>query len=364
MGDTKIEEMIVFKRFIVWTILFGITTVQFLLYLPNFTCTVSTGVPLCTAQFNFSVVGTSAITRDFIDSIREFLKLISYLALDMGWAGATDSKIYNEENLVDTFDPDNIYKVNFFGYCKKNGYRRVYCVQNGDSGMDILSVLVRDVGIQLAKLSSSPANNTKVLGDSLVLTYHLSLSSLRRFLKGDRRNSNAFSRILIGAQDTGADDDRAEQFGKGVDIAHVLKIFNKILFFWQIAELATSFICLITVIAFGVALTFGKKHRLLPTILKFSSSILVIVASLTLLGNILYFLFLKLLEPSQDNSQTSDWALLKVTIGSGFVICCGRFMLQSLFLPITFLTANHYSIKDSKTNSDDQSVESISKDDI
>ncbi|CAR26630.1 hypothetical protein ZYGR_0H04480 [Zygosaccharomyces rouxii] len=357
--------MIVFKRFIVWTILFGITTIQFLLYLPNFTCTVSTGVPLCAAQFNFSIVGTSTITKDFIDSIREFLRLISYLALDMGRVGATDPKIYNEENLVDTFDPDNVYKVNFFGYCKKSGYHRAYCVQNGDSGMDVLSILVRDVGIQLSKLSSSPANNTKVLGDSLVLTYHLSLSSLRRFLKGDRRNSNAFSKILLGAQDTGTDDDRADKFGKGVDIAYVLKVFNKILFFWQVGEFASSFVCLITVIVFGLVLMFGKRHRSLPLMLKCSSSILIIVATVTLLGNTVYFLFLKLLEPSHDYSQTPDWALLQVTIGSGFVICCARYMLQLLFLPVTFLTANHYSIRRKpKKDSDDASVDSMGKDDL
>lgn len=355
--------MIVFKRFIVWSILFGITIIQFLLYLPNFSCMVSTGVPLCTAQFNFSIVGTSNITRDFIDSIREFLRLISYLALDMGWVGATDPKFYNEENLVDTFDPDNVYKVNFFGYCKKNGYHRAYCVQNGNSGMDILSVLVRDVGIQLAKLSSFPANNTKVLGESLVLTYHLSLSSLRRFLKGDSRNSNAFSKILLGAQDTGMDDDRANKFGKGVDIAYVLKVFNKILFFWQVGEFASSFVCLAIVLGFGLVLTFGKKHQLLPVMLKCSSSILIIAASLTLLGNTIYFLSLKLLEPSHDYSQASDWALLQVTIGSGFIICCARYLLQLLFLPVTFLTANHYSNgRDVKESNDDGSVDSMGKD--
>lgn len=358
--------MIIFKRFIVWTILFGITITQFLLYLPNFSCTVSTGVPLCAAQFHFSIVGTSTITRDFINSIREFLRLISYLALDMGWKGAADPKVYSEENLVDTFDPENVFKVNFFGYCKKNGYRRDYCVQNGDSGMDVLSVLVRDVGIQLAKLTSSPANNTKVLGDSLVLTYHLSLSSLRRFLKGNRRNSNSFSKILFGAQDTDMDDDRADQYGKGVDIAYALKVFNKILFFWQVGEFASSFVCLVTVIAFGLVLTFGKRHRSLPILLKCSSSVLVAAATLTLVSDTVYFLFLKLLEPSHDHSQISDWALLQVTIGSGFVIGCARYMLQLFFLPITFLTANHYSVKkSSKQDSDDGgSVDSMGKNDF
>lgn len=357
--------MLVFKRFIVWTILFSITATQFLLYLPNFSCIVSTGVPLCMAQFNFSIVGTSAITRDFIDSIREFLRLISYLALDMKWSGATNPKIYNEKNLVDTFDADTLYKVNFFGYCKKNGNNRAYCVQNADSGMDVLGVLVRDVGIQLAKLSSSPANNTKVLGDSLMLTYHLTLSSLRKFLRGDRRNSNAFSKILLGADDINTDNERASQYGKGVEIAYALKIFNKVLFYVQVCEITSSFLCLATVIGFGLVLTFGKRHRSLPFLLKTISSILIIGATLTLLGSTFYFFSLKLLEPSHDHSQNSDWALLEVTIGSGFIICCARYLLQLFFLPIAFLTANHYSVrKNSKHDPEESSSNSLAKSEI
>lgn len=357
--------MLVFKRFIVWTILFSITATQFFLYLPNFSCTISTGVPLCAAQFNFSIVGTSTITRDFIDSIREFLRLISYLALDMRWSGVTDPEIYNEENLVDTFDADNLYKVNFFGYCKKNGDYRAYCVQNGDSGMDVLGVLVRDVGIQLAKLSSSSANDTKVLGDSLVLTYHLSLSSLRKFLKGDRHNSNAFSKILLGTGGTETDDKRAAQYGKGVEIAYALKMFNKVLFYVQVGEFASSFVCLVTVVGFGLVLTFGKRHRSLPFLLKTTSSMLIAVATLTLLGTTIYFFLLKLLEPSHDHSQISEWALLQVTIGSGFVICFARYLLQLFLLPITFLTANHYSVRaGSKQDSGDSSSDSLSKDEL
>lgn len=363
--------MLIFKRFIVWTILFGITTTQFLLYLPNFSCTSSIGLPICTEQFSFSIIGTSTITRDFIASVKEFLKLVSYLAIDMGWSNSlADPEIYNDENLVDTFESENIYRVNYFGYCKKNNNQRMYCVPNGNAGMDVLTILVRDVGIQLGKLSSVHVNNTTILGDSLVLTYQLALSSLRKFLKGDRYRGNALSKVIFGSdindtETTGRD--KAAHYSKGVDAAYFLSVANKIMFLLQVCEVVTSFLCLLTVIGFGMGLTLTKKHRSLPVLLKVVISTLLIIASITLISSVLYFLSLKTLEPSNDPSHGSTgWELLQVNIGNGFIIGCVRYLVQLTLLPVAFLTANHYSVKKkvSQHSADSLSSNSVIKDDV
>lgn len=347
--------MLIIKRFIVWTILFAITLTQFLLYLPDFSCTLSTSLPTCTAQFNFAIVDSSRITHDFIASVQEFLKLLSYLTIDMGWSNElSDPSIYNDENLVDTFHQENIYKMNYFGYCKRTNGKRVYCVQNGNSGMDVLSLLIRDIGIQLGKLSSIHAGNTKVLADSLAFTYQLALSSLHSFLKNDRSRENAFSNIIVGSLH---DESVSSNYSKGVTIAYALMIFNKILLFIHISEICMSFVCLLSVVIFGMSLIWGKKHYALPILLKSTSFILITASSITIISNILYLMGLKMLEPSKINGVSTGWELLQVTVGSGFIIGCTRYLVQCIFVPVTFLTANHYSVKNSSKKTEEVIIE-------
>lgn len=303
---------------------------------------------MCLEQFNFSIVGSSGITEDFINSVKEVLKLVSYLAIDMGWSTElTDSDIYREENLVDTFDADNVYKVNHFGYCKKRGDSTLYCARNGHSGMDILGILVRDVGIQLGKLSGSHQNETGVLGDSLVLTYHVALSSLQKFLKAEQ--TSALSKVLL------TDDDRtgsrkisqASQFARGVALARFLQVANIGVFVSLISELAVSMLCMIAVIAYGITLMFKVKVRILNTALKATISTLTGVATITFVSTLLYFLALKTLEPSADPLEPSTkWDIMRVGVGPGFIIGCIRYALQVMLLPLVFVTICHYKTRE------------------
>ncbi|CCD24621.1 Sma2p NDAI_0D03070 [Naumovozyma dairenensis CBS 421] len=349
--------MLIFKRFIVWAILLGLTSIQFLLYLPSFTCTFSPLSSFCSPQFNFGIVGTSIAAKEFIGSVREFLKLLSYLTLDMGWSNELiDPEIYKDENLIDTFQDSNVYKVNYLGFCKKNDIedKKIYCVSNGLAGMDILGILIRDIGLQLGELSSAHVNDTRQLGDSMVFTYHLTLNSLRKLFKNDKKKDKGFSKILLGDQKNA---DGPKNYRRGIDIAYTLMLFNKVLTITYLTEFSISFICVAIVVAFGMVLLWGKHHRFIPLFLKIFGSLLMLLSTITFCCNIIYLLILKAWEVNtSETTSVTGWEMLKVSIGSGFMINGVRYVLQWVFLPVLFLTANHYGVKatnDDKTKEND-----------
>ena len=257
------------KRLIVWGVLLILSLSQFMLYLPATTCTTSKGLRLCAPQFTITVIGGSSTANEFIASVREFLRLISYLTIDMGWSNEfTDPSIYEDENLVDTFQPDKVFELNYFGFCKRDNRSKIYCTSNENYGMDVLEVLVRDVGIQLGNISTTRSNETKKFGDSLVLTYRLALTSIRDFLKHDKHSGNALSKALIGAPNTNLDDTSStKNYLKGVNLAFILMMFNGIVFYFAVLEIIVGFLNICVVSAFGGALSVGKRHRLFPILL-------------------------------------------------------------------------------------------------
>lgn len=341
-----------------------ISALQLLLYMPDFTCTISSGLPLCAPQFSFSIIEDSPTTKDFVASVREFLKLLSYMAIDLGWSTELmDSEIYEEKNLVDTFHHNNVYKVNYLGYCKVGHSGKNYCTLNGDSGMDVLEILVRDVGIQLGKLSTAHVNNTKILSDSLVLTYHLTVSSLKSFLKNDRHRDNALTNILFGLpispqpdSDSFVQDNdnlvqhKTASYGKGVGIAHTLSLYNMWFFYLHIVEFISSFLCTSSVGGLGLVLLWGKKHNYMPDLMKTFTCILNIISAITFLAHIIYILSLKLLEKDPDGFAQNDnnWDLLRVKLGVGFFLLWFRVFLQLIQLPLVWFVANRYRAETNK----------------
>lgn len=286
-----------------------------------------------------------------MNSIKEFLKLLSYLAIDMGWSkDLTDTDIYKEEKLVDTFDSENVYKVNYVGYCKKRYGERLYCIQNWDSGMDVLGILVRDIGIQLGMLSMSHQNETRLLGDSMVLTYHLSLSSLRRFLRGDQ--GNALSKLVIADDDStqSRSASKTSSYSKGVEMAYCLKMVNKLLLLIHFCELTLSLLFLAAVLAFGICLVLRLKIKVLALILRIGVSTTAFLGTMSITGMIMYFLVLKSLEPPRDPTRlSSKWDIIQVSLGSGFIIGCIRYAIQIILVPVTFVITRHYSAGENET---------------
>lgn len=345
---TQEPAAMLLKNFILWIILLVMVLTQLLLYIPIFSCRNSGPTPVCLEQFRFSIVGASAVTEEFISSIKEVLRLVSYLAIDMGWStDLGDSDLYREENLVDTFDAQNTYKVNYLGYCKRRHNTVLYCAPNGHSGMDVLGILVRDIGIQLGMLSSSHVDDTTLLGNSMVLTYHLALSSLEKFLKAEQ--TSALSKMILLDDDTSSSEGKphVSQFARGVALARFLQVANGSVFIVLLCELSLSALCLLVVLVYGLTLILRLKLKIIATSLKFTISTLMGVATITFLSTLLYFLVLKTLEPSRDPLQMAGkWDIMQVSVGPGFIIGCIRYALQVLLLPLIFVVLRYYKTRE------------------
>ncbi|CCF59818.1 hypothetical protein KAFR_0I00370 [Kazachstania africana CBS 2517] len=337
-----------FKKLLVWSVLLSLTLTQLLLYLPNLTCTSTSTLPVCTPQFNFAIVGSSTTAKEFIGSIRQFLKLLSYLTIDMGWSNElTDSSIYDDANLIDTFSADNVYNVNYFGYCKRNATKTIYCMGSGDAGMDILGVLVRDIGSQLSKLSTVHENNTVLLSNSMVFTYHLALKSLRAFFKKNQAKDNFLSSLLIG--DVGNDGKSGyvpKSYDKGVEFAYSLMKFNQIYFYFQTFEMSMSCLYVILIFIFGTTIFLNLKIKLLTIPLKLVTLVLLLASTVTFSVTGLYLVALKAMEPPDTSQQVAEpdfkWGLLEISVGSGFIIGFVRYFIQFFMCIITFICVRHY----------------------
>ena len=348
-----------FKHLLLWIILISLSLIQLLLYLPNLTCNPEINLPICTPQFSVSLSGSSTVSREFLGSIREFLRLLSYLTIDMGWSNELISPdVYDRRNLIDTFDSGNTYDINYFGFCKTtaatDGDNNIFCSSSARSGMDIPSILVKDIGVKLGTLSTAYVNSTESLGNSLLLTYHLAIASLRNLIRNDlRTGDDTVLSLLIGSalksgddngsKDDGTMDTESSKYVKGIELAYMLMRFNSIMLQFLIYEMVTGMLSTVLTALFGVLLLVNLKIRLFILILRITAVVFFTISTVSFLATVLYLAGLKSLEPSTDmpGTETPDsqtWGLLEVTVGTGFIVTCVRYMIQCVVLVLTFLS--------------------------
>ena len=345
-----------FKHLLLWIILISLSLVQLLLYLPNLTCNPDINLPICTPQFSISLSGSSTVSREFLGSIREFLRLLSYLTIDMGWSNELISPdVYDRKNLIDTFDSGNTYDINYFGFCKTtvatDGDNNVFCSSSARSGMDIPSILVKDIGVKLGTLSTAYVNSTESLGNSLLLTYHLAIASLRNLIRNDlKTGDDTVLSLLIGtalkggdgdgngSRSDGAMDTESSKYVRGIELAYMLMRFNSIMLQFLIYEMVTGMISTVLTALLGVLLLVNLKIRLFILILRITAVVFFAISTVSFLATVLYLAVLKSLEPGTETPDLQTWGLLEVTVGTGFIVTCIRYMIQCVVLVLTFLS--------------------------
>ncbi|AMD22077.1 HGL263Wp [Eremothecium sinecaudum] len=189
-----------FQAYGKWFMLLALSLAICLLHLPNYSCTYSRDLPICTPQFSFQLTNTTPTATLFLSTVKEVSMLLSYVAIDLGWnVNFPKPDDYDTSNLVNTFDPSNKYHVNLFGYCKwqpLSSKATWYCMDN-PNGLDILSMIVRDLGAQLGVLSHS---NTKILSDSLWILYRSMFDSFYKFVHDDDYRANKVASFLQSLQ--------------------------------------------------------------------------------------------------------------------------------------------------------------------
>lgn len=329
------------------------------------TCTGEDSLPYCTPQFKFELMDDSTLGQELINSAREFLRLLSYLTIDMGWTSndiikynqtyGTDD-IYAEEHLVNTFHKGNYFKVNYNGYCKysKNKYiTKKKCYSNENNGMDIITVLMRDIGIQLGELSSLNKNETLKLGNSVVYTYKLATRSLFHFIRKDHKEDNMFAKIVLGVtsddSELNEDERHRTNFEKVIIVARLFTLFNQGIRWILLVEVIMAVLCLLTSLQTLILLLKPITSKL--SIFSFLIALTyLLLATTTFVNSLILQIVLRALAPALDANENilpseDDWGFIRVQIGTGFILGCLRFGFQCVFFIITTIIICLYKKK-------------------
>lgn len=142
----------------------------------------------CTPQFLVQTYEDSKFSNLCISMIQDALSLVSFVATDFtGDSMDNDLKVA----IIDTLSSENIFNVNFNGYCRFNyGTKLQKCHK---SHLEIISCWTLDVGLQLGAVS----NRSEIVGESFVSTYGTVLRSLNDlYILGQKEEEDNSSQVL------------------------------------------------------------------------------------------------------------------------------------------------------------------------
>ncbi|ANZ77927.1 BA75_04808T0 [Komagataella pastoris] len=169
---------------------------------------------LCLPQISFQLSSETPIARALLVKAEQALRLISYIAVDLGAHPSEDGNVFVNPHLremaikknmqnptefnsvfnylktVDTLTTDNIFRLNFFGYCKDQLAKGSTVCKN-EWGLDFVSVLLRDAGDQLSQITSDPELGRQLVGESFVKAYRGILKQASNLNLQDRKLENA-----------------------------------------------------------------------------------------------------------------------------------------------------------------------------
>lgn len=146
---------------------------------PLFTCHHREG--LCLPQLTVQLTDKSLAAKTALITVKEALKVLTYLAIDFGDSTSELDTLnsgfdtYYQDLVIDTFSVKTLYQLNFLGYCRLSA-KKNFCMKS--YGLDLLSVFVRDAGVQLGELTRT---NVNIMGDSFAIAYELAISGFNQF---------------------------------------------------------------------------------------------------------------------------------------------------------------------------------------
>ncbi|KAG2733083.1 hypothetical protein G9P44_004073 [Scheffersomyces stipitis] len=131
----------------------------------------------CEPLFTLRILDSPKGANQMLSGIREGLRMLSYVAIDLGVNNnLLNNKNLNYDHVIDTLsNSNNIFKFGYNGYCRYDSATKEQ-ICSKCNGLDIFSCLVKDIGIQLGKVSNS--NSPDLIGESLCTVYHESMSSM------------------------------------------------------------------------------------------------------------------------------------------------------------------------------------------
>ncbi|SCU90506.1 LAME_0E08856g1_1 [Lachancea meyersii CBS 8951] len=250
-----------------WFSILALLLAIVLLHIPNASCTSVAGPRSCIPQYKIRFLEVPDRDQDILQGAKGLLRLLSYVAVDLNANGkAAASADYDDVNLVNTFNPSNYFKINHLGYCKEQpSVTKIPCYcTNNLNGLEPISMLVRDVGVQFGITSSK---NPYMMGNSFVYAFKLGLRALMDAGKATGTNSNDNDNIFAKYLNTGSESDNdvpARDFSQWQGVAELLTVLQNLCWsvsFISLIEFSLCFLIVIsTVITAPAALT-GRQRK-------------------------------------------------------------------------------------------------------
>lgn len=311
--------MLFLKSFFILGLPFLIFNFFLLSNIPKIICLL-TNCKFCLQEYKIEIINNNnqeRISTIFLQIIKDFLKFFNYVSIDT----SINEIILSDSNTmeIDTFAKGNKYKVNEFGYCKISEQAR-YCYCNENNGMDLFSILIRDIGIQIGLNSRKYINESKIIGDTTVFSYQVGLDMMSKYMRRQKKIKN---------------DNESREYSKMVIILKLLIKINKMNYYSNIIDIILIIInlILITMLFISSIILIDKRYGKSLKILKVFIIGLIINRSLNM---ILKTANIYILREINNNNERMNMIKYSITIGSGFKLDCISYLILIIYCNLSF----------------------------
>ncbi|KAH3683707.1 hypothetical protein WICPIJ_005326 [Wickerhamomyces pijperi] len=309
---------------VIWAMIFILIGQAVISSLPVFTCTEATG--LCVPQLTIQLVDKSPAAKAAILTVREALKVLSYLAIDFGDSTNDIDLItnrldsYYQSKVIDTFNVNTIYQLNFLGYCRISALdSELFCMRS--YGFDLIQVFVRDAGVQLAALTNT---NIDIMGDSFAIAYELVITGFNELVSHSEGSEGSPDYVKYAIL--------LQKFSKGLGFMSVLSFVINLTLLLQVVTILSLYLSRNRLASYRAAVRHFKKWLFIGmNILEFLNIVVgFLICSLTL-----EFFF-------KINDIGSTVGIAVVNTGPGYVLLWLSFFFQFITFAICVYLTNEY----------------------
>lgn len=311
-----------------------------LLQLPSVSCTNSSGPRFCVPQYQLRFLDIPNQDQNLLEGVKDLLKLLSYMAVDLNYSDRpTAVADYDDINLVNTFSPLNVFKINFLGFCKEqHAFSKLptYCVNN-KFGLEPISMIVRDLGVQFGIISSK---NPRIMGESFVYAFKTGLNTFKDPGKNGFLSDGVFSKFVAKGITSGSQSNTAADVGianlkEAADWLIFMQDFCQVIGLINLIEFCVCVIIVLSTLLLTPAAIGEKRSRSCRVLiaggnfaLKVLPAFFLVVSFLDIFSLSAWFVTL--------NRASSSYGLAhkfyELALGGGFYIAVVRFVLGCALL--------------------------------
>ncbi|SCU97778.1 LAFA_0G13212g1_1 [Lachancea sp. 'fantastica'] len=345
-----------------------------LLHVPSVSCNSLAGPRFCIPQYTVRFLEVPNPDQNIFVGAKSLLTLLSYVALDLNAKGkAANLEDYDDVNLVNTFNSPNRYKVNHLGYCKEQpSVTKIprYCINNRN-GLEPVSTLIRDVGVQFGITSSK---NPYMMGNSFVYAFKLGLSTLLEAGKNGTTHpdDNVFAKYVTN--DPSSDSDApVRDLSRWQSVAELLVVLQHLCWSISFINLVEFLLCVLvvisTIITAPTAFTgkqrdkkFRKIWRIVDIWGHFALKILPIVVAIVSFFGVFISTVLYMSLSRASSTQGLSRRYYDLQVGGAFYVNVARLVLECVLIWQTVKFNQHRNNAENELQLSPAPLESWQKD--